>query len=101
LQDGNQSGLEDYGVGRQTKDQLCGSFHQSQGIGDQRSDRQLFQARAFDTEGFESVDSDEACKLTAIKSYQPPTANAGEDQAVDEGSLVVLDGSTCFIFTAF
>jgi len=52
-----------------------------------------FVARAYDTEGFESVDSEEACKLPQIITNQPPIANAGPDQTVDAGSRVQLNGS--------
>jgi PKD repeat protein len=53
-----------------------------------------FVARAYDTEGFESDDSDEVCHLlTVIPDNQPPIANAGPDQTVDEGQFVNLNGS--------
>ena len=48
-----------------------------------------FVARAFDTSGTESGNSDEVC-------YQPniaPTADAGADQTVNEGVTVTLNGS--------
>ena len=49
-----------------------------------------FVARAFDTEGFESGDSNEVCLEPA---GEPPIANAGPDQTVDEGRLITLNGS--------
>jgi len=53
-----------------------------------------FVARAYDSEGFESGDSDEVCHMpTVIPDNQPPIANAGPDQTVDEGQLVNLNGS--------
>ena len=53
-----------------------------------------FVARAYDTEGFESGDSDEVCHTpTVMPDNQPPIANAGSDQTVDENQLVNLNGS--------
>jgi len=53
-----------------------------------------FVARAYDTEGFESADSDEVCHMpTVMPDNQSPVANAGPDQTVDEGQLVNLNGS--------
>jgi PKD repeat protein len=53
-----------------------------------------FVARAYDIEEFESGDSDEVCHMpTVIPENQPPIANAGPDQTVDEGQLVNLNGS--------
>jgi len=53
-----------------------------------------FVARAYDTEGFESEDSEEVCHMpTVMPENQPPIANAGPDQTVDEGQLVNLNGS--------
>ena len=53
-----------------------------------------FVARAYDSEGFESGDSDEVCHFpTVIPDNQPPISNAGPDQNVDEGQLVNLNGS--------
>ncbi|MGB6012510.1 MAG: PKD domain-containing protein, partial [Desulfobacterales bacterium] len=53
-----------------------------------------FVARAYDSEGFESGDSVEVCHIpTAIPDNQPPMANAGPDQTVDESQLVNLSGS--------
>jgi hypothetical protein len=49
-----------------------------------------FVARAFDTSGNESADSDE---ITYDPENVPPIADAGLDQQVDEGSTVTLDGS--------
>jgi PKD repeat protein len=54
----------------------------------------FFVIRAFDTEGFESGDSNEVCHMpTVIPDNQPPIANAGSNQTVDEGQLVNLNGS--------
>jgi PKD repeat protein len=54
----------------------------------------FFVTRAFDTEGFESGDSNEVCHMpTVIPDNQPPIANAGSNQTVDEGQLVNLNGS--------
>jgi PKD repeat protein len=53
-----------------------------------------FVARAFDSEGFESGDSEEVCHIpTVIPDNQPPMANAGPDQIVDEGRSVTLNGA--------
>ena len=53
-----------------------------------------FVTKAFDTEGFESGDSNEVCHMpTVIPDNQPPIANAGSNQTVDEGQLVNLNGS--------
>ncbi len=53
-----------------------------------------FVARAYDSEGFESGDSDEVCHMpTVIPDNQPPIANAGPDQTVDESQIVNLNGS--------
>lgn len=57
-------------------------------------------ARAYDTKGFESEDSNEACFDPADMAGQPPvpneppSADAGKDQTVDEGAIVTLDGSS-------
>ena len=50
-------------------------------------------ARAFDTGGFESEDSDEACFDTLNGPNEAPTADAGPDQTVEEGQSVLLNGS--------
>jgi len=55
------------------------------------STNNYFVARAFDTEGLESGDSNEV--MAAAITNNPPTANAGSDQNANEGSLVALDGS--------
>jgi len=53
-----------------------------------------FVARAFDTEGFESGDSNEVrLDPTIPPDNLPPSANAGPDQTVDENQTVVLNGS--------
>jgi len=52
-----------------------------------------FVARAFDTEGFESGDSNEVCLEAGTTPNQPPTADAGPDQTVGEGQVVTLNGS--------
>ncbi|MBW1890581.1 MAG: PKD domain-containing protein [Deltaproteobacteria bacterium] len=52
-----------------------------------------FVARAFDTEGFESEDSIEVCLEPLFITNQPPSADAGPDQIVDEGQIVMLNGS--------
>ena len=53
-----------------------------------------FVARAFDTEGLESGDSNEVCLEPAgTPANEPPIANAGPDQTADEGRLITLNGS--------
>jgi len=52
-----------------------------------------FVARAYDTEGFESGDSNEVCFEPGTTDNQPPISDAGPDQTVNEGQLVTLDGS--------
>jgi len=52
-----------------------------------------FVTRAFDTEGFESGNSNEVCHETLIVPNQAPTADAGPDQTVSEGQTVLLSGS--------
>ncbi|MBW2296751.1 MAG: hypothetical protein JRF32_03975 [Deltaproteobacteria bacterium] len=52
-----------------------------------------FVASAFDTEGFEREDSIEVCLEPLFITNQPPSADAGPDQIVDEGQIVMLNGS--------
>jgi Ca-dependent carbohydrate-binding module xylan-binding/K319L-like, PKD domain len=52
-----------------------------------------FVARSYDTEGFESGDSNEACFEPGTTDNQPPISDAGPDQTVNEGRLVTLNGS--------
>jgi len=51
-----------------------------------------FVVRAFDTEGFESGNSNEVYHEPLVTSNQPPTADAGPDQTVNEGQAVLLNG---------
>lgn len=52
-----------------------------------------FVTRAFDTEGFESGNSNEVCHELLGVPNQAPTADAGPDQTVSEGQTVFLSGS--------
>jgi PKD repeat protein len=52
-----------------------------------------FVVRAFDTEEFESGNSNEVCQETLVIFNQPPIADAGPDQTVNEGKVVLLNGS--------
>jgi hypothetical protein len=52
-----------------------------------------FVAKAFDTEGYESENSIECCLEALVILNKPPTADAGPDQIVNEGQVVLLNGS--------
>jgi len=52
-----------------------------------------FAVRAFDTEEFESGNSNEVCQEPLVILNHPPTADAGPDQTIIEGQAVSLDGS--------
>ncbi|MDD5723253.1 MAG: PKD domain-containing protein [Syntrophales bacterium] len=39
------------------------------------------------------LDDSDTCTVTVLDTEQPPVADAGEDQEVDEGATVTLDGS--------
>jgi hypothetical protein len=52
-----------------------------------------FVVRAFDAEGFESGNSNEVCHELLVIPNQPPIADAGPDQTVNEGQAVLLNGS--------
>ena len=49
--------------------------------------------RAFDSEGFESGNSNEVCHEPLVIPNQAPTADAGPDQTVSERQAVFLNGS--------
>ena len=54
----------------------------------------FFVVRAVDTEGFQSSDSNETClEAGTTPDNQPPIADAGPDQTVNEGEAVSLNGS--------
>jgi PKD repeat protein len=54
----------------------------------------FFVVRAVDTEGFQSSDSNETfLEAGTTPDNQPPIADAGPNQTVNEGQLVGLDGS--------
>ena len=50
----------------------------------------MFQLTVTDSSGLQSTDT---CIVNIIWINNPPTADAGTDQSVNEGVLVVLDGS--------
>ena len=50
-------------------------------------------ARAFNTEGFESENSNEVCYGPLVIPNQTPTTGADPDQTVNEGQAVFLTGS--------
>ena len=52
-----------------------------------------FVVRAFDTEGFESENSNEVCHDPMVIPNQPPTADAGPNQTVSEGQAVLMSGA--------
>jgi len=53
-----------------------------------------FVSRAFDIYGLESIDSNElVLEPSTPPNNQPPIANAGPDQTVNEGQAVLLNGS--------
>ena len=52
-----------------------------------------FVVRAIDAEGFESGNSNEVCQEPLVILNQPPTAEAGPNQTVNEGQVVRLNGS--------
>jgi len=57
----------------------------------------FFVVRAVDTEGFQSSDSNETFfEAGTTPDNQPPIADAGPNQTVNEGQLVGLDGSNSF-----
>jgi len=53
----------------------------------------FFVVRAFDNEGYESENSIEVRLEPGSVTNEPPTANAGPDQTVNEGQAVLLNGS--------
>ena len=53
----------------------------------------FFVVRAFDTEGYESDDSNEVCLESLNGPNEAPTADAGPDQTVEERQPVLLNGS--------
>lgn len=52
-----------------------------------------FVVRAFDTEGFESGNSNEVCQEPLVILNLPPIADAGPNQTVNEGQAVRLNAS--------
>jgi PKD repeat protein len=50
-------------------------------------------ARAVDDQGLESDNSNEVCQTALVIPNESPTADAGPDQIVNEGQIVLLNGS--------
>jgi K319L-like, PKD domain/Fibronectin type III domain len=56
-----------------------------------------FVVRAYDTDGNESADSNEIC-IANVRTNQGPIADAGDDQNVESGAMVSLNGSNSIDF---